>query len=205
MRDRAQAIIEDATIKYQSPEKDEARNQRRHAEKQIALLRNELRSQYGNESEFYVFRYLAAEGFLPGYNFTRLPVRVYLGYRAQEQGEYVSRPRFLALREFGPMNQIYHNGSKFRIERMMLLDTEDQIRTLKISTQTGYAFLDDEAQMANNDPITRQELKGNACEQYSQLLEISESEGHPRERISCEEEERIAVSRLTSTLLSQWH
>ncbi|GAK58024.1 helicase-like protein [Candidatus Vecturithrix granuli] len=191
MRDRAQTIIEDATIKYQSPEKDEARNQRRHAEKQIALLRNELRSQYGNESEFYVFRYLAAEGFLPGYNFTRLPVRVYLGYRAQEQGEYISRPRFLALREFGPMNQIYHNGSKFRIERMMLLDTESHTHSLRISKQTGYAFLDEEAQMMNNDPITHVELRGQ--EDYiKNLLEISESEGHPRERISCEEEERMS-------------
>lgn len=193
MKARAQAAIDDPTIKYSSPEAKEARRQRNVAEKQVALLRNEQNREYGNESEFYVFRYLAAEGFLPGYNFTRLPVRAFVGYRHQEEGEYISRPRFLALREFGPMNLIYHKGNKFRINRMLLFDAEDKIRSLKISKHTGYAFLDDEVRLANNDPITHQELKGQEnVDLINNALEISESEGIPQERISCEEEERMS-------------
>ena len=193
MKAQAQAVIDDHTLKHASPEKKEARRQRGVAEKQVALLRNEQNREYGNESEFYVFRYLAAEGFLPGYNFTRLPVRAYMGYRHQEEGEYISRPRFLALREFGPMNLIYHKGNKFRMNRMMLLDAEANMRSIKISKHTGYAFLDDDARMANNDPITHEELIGqDTMTQFNNVLEISESEGIPQERISCEEEERMS-------------
>ena len=193
MKARAQAVIDDHTIKRSSPEEKEARRQRDVAEKQLALLRNEQNRAYGNESEFYVFRYLASEGFLPGYNFTRLPVRAYMGYRHQEEGEYISRPRFLALREFGPMNLIYHKGNKFRMNRMMLLDAETSIRSIKISKHTGYAFLDDDARIANNDPITHEELIGqDSIDTFNNVLEIGESEGIPQERISCEEEERMS-------------
>ena len=37
-----------------------------------------------------------------------------------EAVEYLSRPKVLALSEFGPQNIIYNNGSKFRVARMML-------------------------------------------------------------------------------------
>jgi len=193
MQDKAYKIIKDPTVKYSSDEAIDARRQRNVAEKQIALLRNDSKRLFGNESEFYVFRYLASEGFLPGYNFTRLPVRAFVGYKHQDEGEYISRPRFIALREFGPQNLIYHNGNKYRINRMMLLDAEARTRPLKISKQTGYAFLDDEANMANNDPITRRELKGeDNVEKLNSILELNESEGYPQERISCEEEERMS-------------
>ena len=193
MQDKANQIIKDPTIKYSSEEAIDARRQRSVAEKQIALLRNDSKRLFGNESEFYVFRYLASEGFLPGYNFTRLPVRAFVGYKHQDEGEYISRPRFIALKEFGPQNLIYHNGNKYRINRMMLLDAEARTRPLKISKQTGYAFLDDEANLANNDPITRRELKSqDSAERLTSILELNESEGYPQERISCEEEERMS-------------
>ena len=73
------------------------------------------------------------------------------------------------------------------------MEAEAKTRTIKISKQTGYAFLDDAAKTANNDPITHAELKGdNNVEVINRILEISESEGLPRERISCEEEERTS-------------
>ena len=72
--------------------------------KQIELLMNSQNRESGSESEFYVFRYLAAEGFLPGYNFTRLPVRTFVGYKHSDQGEYISRSRSIGLSEFGPHN-----------------------------------------------------------------------------------------------------
>ena len=53
------------------------------------------------ESDFYPYRYLASEGFLPGYNFPALPVRAWV---PRDEGEFISRPRSLALREFGPNN-----------------------------------------------------------------------------------------------------
>lgn len=193
MVDAANITLDDPTIKYDSDQAREARRQRSIGEKQQSLLKNEQDQKFGNNSEFYIFRYLASEGFLPGYNFTRLPVRVFVGYKHQDQGEYISRSRFVALKEFGPQNLIYHNGNKFEINRMMLLDAEAKTRSIKISKQTGYAFLDDEANLANNDPISKIELKGDKnVEVIHKILEISESEGRPKSRISCDEEERTS-------------
>ncbi|MEX2566428.1 MAG: Zn-binding domain-containing protein, partial [Cyclobacteriaceae bacterium] len=146
-----------------------------------------------NESEFYVYRYLAAEGFLPGYNFTRLPVRAFIGKRAQDQGTFISRPRFIALREFGPGNLIYHNGGKYRVTRMQLSDADAKTDSIKISTKTGFAWLGESGKTVNNDPITLEPLKGQSNAMvYKNIMELVESDTWPQERISSEEEERMS-------------
>lgn len=190
---KSRIVIDDPIILTDSPQKKDAKRQESLGLKQIELLKNDSKSNFGNESEFYVFRYLAAEGFLPGYNFTRLPVRTFLGHKQMGDGEYLSRPRAVALKEFGPHNTLYHNGNKYKINRMMLLDVDKLQRKIKISTETGYAFLDDEAQVANIDPITHNELKGDKVEYNASLVELAESEGIPQERISCIEEERSSA------------
>jgi hypothetical protein len=74
------------------------------------------------QSDFYVYRYFASEGFLPGYSFPRLPLCAYIPGRRERSSadKYVSRPRFLAINEFGPRNFIYHEGSRYRIHRSTL-------------------------------------------------------------------------------------
>lgn len=193
MMNQAHIILKDPTLKSDNPLKIEAKSQYAVSQKQLALLKNDNRTSYGNDSEFYIFRYLAAEGFLPGYNFTRLPVRAFVGYRYNDQGEFISRPRSVALKEFGPQNIVYHNGSKYRINRMMVLETESMQRKITLSHETGYAFLDADAELANVDPITRAELRnGINSEHKTMLMEMAESEGVPQERISCVEEERTS-------------
>ena len=189
---RASAVINNMTFKAQSIQITEAKRQQAVALKQLGLLKNESSRLSDNESEFYIFRYLASEGFLPGYNFTRLPIRTFVGYRAQNEGEFLSRPRSVALKEFGPHNLLYHNGSKYRVKRMNALDIETQLRTIKISNATGYAFLDDEAKVANVDPITMTPLAGDGSTYRTIMIEQSESEASPVERISCIEEERTS-------------
>ncbi|MDR1897714.1 MAG: DEAD/DEAH box helicase [Prevotellaceae bacterium] len=175
------------------PKIKDAKRMQAIALRQRDLLLNEKDVLFGNESEFYIFRYLASEGFLPGYNFTRLPVRVFVGNsKALQQGEYISRPRFIALTEFGPNNLIYHNGSKYRIVKMQLNQGGELMQTLKISKETGYAFVGSEATAVNNDPITNRELKGDdAVEFYNNAIELNESEARIEERISCNEEIRV--------------
>src|SRR5215212_11634153 len=43
---------------------------------------------------------IVTEGFLPGYNFPRLPLRVLVS--ARDKAQAIDRPRFLGLSEFGP-------------------------------------------------------------------------------------------------------
>jgi hypothetical protein len=184
-------ILQDPTFAPGSPERHEAEALKRAGLRQRDLLLNEEESEFGGNSEFYVFRYLASEGFLPGYNFTRLPVRVFVGNRFKKEGEFISRPRNVALYEFGPQNIIYHNGSKFQVNRMMITDMETGRHGIKVSRATGYAYLDEDMDGANVDPITHQPLEGEQNVRIqTNLLQLDEMEAQPRERITCEEEER---------------
>jgi very-short-patch-repair endonuclease len=186
-RKEAQKVLDDPVLTPSSDERQEAEREERQARRQIALLKNEARgARY--YSEFYPFRYLASEGFLPGYNFTRLPIRAYMPIG--EGGEYISRPREIALREFGPRNRIYHNGSKFEVNRLQNLDLETSQIDAKVSKHSGY-FLAGEKRNRTNCPFTNTPLNtDNDRERFPNLLELSEVRTYPRENITCEEEER---------------
>ena len=94
---------------------EQAKLIRGQAEKQRECLKTNI----NQLSDFYSYRYLASEGFLPGYSFPRLPLTALVSTSNQESS-YIQRPRFIALREFGPKNMIYHEGSRYRVERISL-------------------------------------------------------------------------------------
>jgi superfamily II DNA or RNA helicase len=194
----ARAILTKATQKIESGTlslgSEEYRKYKRHqdqATRQLDLLRNNFSGKASELSEFYPWRYLASEGFLPGYNFTRLPLRVFLP-TGDSSGVFVSRPRFLALREFGPQNIIYHSGRKYRVCQLILQDTESSLQEAKISTRSGY-FLPDGQKDLEICPFSGLNLGDNANKMHiHDLLEMSESRAEEIDRISCEEEERIS-------------
>jgi hypothetical protein len=85
---------------------------------QIKLL---LRGAEGQGSDFYVYRYLATEAFLPGYNFPRLPLMAFVpGGQGGKGQRYIQRARFLAIAEFGPGSLVYHEGRAYRVDRALL-------------------------------------------------------------------------------------
>ncbi len=195
----AQQVIDDPVIKDQL-RKNEAKSSRRKAETRQELLCNQLQeSQNTTLSEFYTFRYFASEGFLPGYNFTRLPLRVFLG--SKDRNEYISRPRAVAIKEFGPHNLIYHNGAKFRVNRITLDDIKIIPTKLTVFSETGYAYLDDEIKGVNQDPITGKEMSGNIT-LFDNLLEIDEMQSESNDRISCMEEIRASEGYVIETYLN---
>jgi ATP-dependent helicase YprA (DUF1998 family)/very-short-patch-repair endonuclease len=110
-------IIADASRSLE--EKNRARRLRAEAEAQIELL---TEAQNAIQADFYSYRYFASEGFLPGYNFPRLPLSAYIPGRRQKQGhdEFLSRPRFLAIAEFGPRAIVYHEGARYRINKVIM-------------------------------------------------------------------------------------
>ena len=71
-------------------ERGHSRRLRAQAESQIRLL-TEAEGIF--EGDFYSYRYFATEGFLPGYNFPRLPISAYVPARRGRSGrdEYISR------------------------------------------------------------------------------------------------------------------
>mgnify|MGYP001551152979 CR=1 FL=1 len=195
----ARNILTRATQKIEpgllTPGTDEYRKydrQQKQASHQLALLRNDLGAKATELSEFYPYRYLASEGFLPGYNFTRLPIRVFLPTGDGTAGEFVSRPRSIALREFGPLNIIYHSGRKYRVCQLVVQDAEGSLKSAKVSTKAGY-FLTDDQMDREICPFTGLNLGDNANKQnVHDLIEMAESRAEEIDRISCEEEERVS-------------
>ena len=162
-----------------------------------SLLENQSdKSKNSTLSEFYTFRYLASEGFLPGYNFTRLPIRVFLG--GKDRNEAISRPRFIGLKEFGPNNLIYYNGGKYKVNRITPNDVSLDLTEIKISKETNYAFLgNNEGKGRNQDPITGVQFNASNIELHQNLLELEEAQSENSERISCMEEVRISEGYVT--------
>ena len=184
----ANVIIENRIYGENSQEKRDAhiKQSRGEALRDMLLGVNQGRSK--EENEFYPYRYLASEGFLPGYNFTKLPQRALLQYKS-DKTESLSRPKSLALTEFGPQNIIYNNGAKFRISRMML--TGDLVpHKFYYNPKTGVVYKDIENAANQVDLITREPLNGvvrlvsGTCIQAGDMVAIE------RERITCQEEER---------------
>ncbi len=184
---RANQITGSGLYSSKSPIWKEADRNHRLAGNLLKVLRNEDHS--NSLSEFYPYRYLAAEGFLPGYNFTRLPLRSFL--TNGNDGKYLSRPRSIALREFGPGNMIYHNGNKYKIKKISMLDIENKLQKVKVSNNSGYIFWDNALSM-NNCPITNQALSAENVELITNLIEAGESYAEITQRISCEEEIRTS-------------
>ena len=102
-------------------DKKRARRLRNEAETQLQLL-TEAKNLI--QSDFYSYRYFASEGFLPGYNFPRLPLSAFIPGR-RDRDEFISRPRFLAISEFGPRSIVYHEGSRYIINRVLMPPRED--------------------------------------------------------------------------------
>ncbi len=198
---RAHITISDVNLSNDSTEKKTAYAEEKQGSKQIDILFNKAGRKGGANSEFYPYRYLASEGFFPGYNFTRLPLRCYVA-DSDSEGEFISRPRFLALREFGPGNIIYHNSGKYKVNQIIMGDTENKIVKIKVSKASGYALTGEEYSR-ETCPFTGEPLKtDNDYKGYNTLLPMSDMRTHQSERITCEEEERVSMGYDVKTYFS---
>ena len=204
---RKQMDMADQVVKSYTTSHIEKQNaQRRYgdAARQYAVL---LKTGNTQNSDFYTYRYLASQGFLPGYNFPRLPLMAWIPARGgvpvkgkDDDGSMVSRPRFLALSEFGPRSLIYHQGRMYRVVRAKLnVGSADHVSgntTLatvasRVCSQCGYAHMGSEG---GAEPTE------NLCENCAALLtdhdwvrnlyRIETVETVPVERISINDEDR---------------
>lgn len=200
---RAARIQRDAQNKRWSDvsgERDEARRLRAQAETEIRLLENDARGASVEASEFYPYRYFAAEGFLPGYNFPRLPVVAFLPGATRgrvENDDYLSRPRFLAINEFGPRAIIYHEGAGFEVvsatlptERRGDADDAGLFRRARICPKCGYFHETSASNPAQSFDVCENcgSRLGGAVDN---LLPMSKVTARRRRRVTCEDEERM--------------
>lgn len=204
---RKQMEIADQIVKSHTVSHGERNNASRRygdAARQFAVL---LKTGNTQSSDFYTYRYLASQGFLPGYNFPRLPLMAWIPASGgnstngkEDEGSMVSRPRFLALSEFGPRSLIYHQGRMYRVVRAKLnvgssdhVSGSSQLSTIssRICSECGYGHL---GEPGEGEPLV------DRCENCDSLLidddwvkelyRIETVETVPVERISINDEDR---------------
>ncbi len=198
--EEASEIINNRVYGENSQEKKDAHQKQMRGENQRDKLLGVNQGQNREENEFYPYRYLASEGFLPGYNFTKLPLRAMLQYK-DDTIEYLSRPKSLALTEFGPQNIIYNNGSKFRISRMMLTG-EPLSHRFHVNRKTGVIYKDQEFSSHHIDIITGESLDGVADLIPGTCIQAQDMIASETEKITCQEEERNRKYYQTRTFFS---
>lgn len=191
-----QAQSQDKIIRDQSASpfaREQAVRLRYEAEAQLKLLAD---SRSTVQSDFYSYRYFASEGFLPGYNFPRLPLSAYIPGRrgTKDDEEYVSRPRFLAISEFGPGALIYHEGSRYQVTRVTLpVDGGDatgvNLTQAKLCPSCGYLHPVVDGLGADNCERCTTPLGG----AMTNLFRMQNVVTRRRQKISCDEEERLRL------------
>ncbi len=179
-------IIGDASRSYGDIE--QAKRLRREAETQLELLRD---TKNIIQSDFYSYRYFASEGFLPGYNFPRLPLSAFIPARKRfsSQDEYVSRPRFLAITEFGPRSIIYHEGAKYIVNKVIMPLEKEGVATCKVKLCPDCGYLHP---IFDGDGPDLCQYCGTILDlPLRQLLRLHNVSTKRRDRISSDEEERL--------------
>jgi very-short-patch-repair endonuclease len=175
-------------------ERQHSRRLRAQAENQLKLL---TAAEGVFEGDFYSYRYFAAEGFLPGYNFPRLPISAYVPERRRRgRDEFISRPRFLAISEFGPRALIYHEGARYRVYKVNLDFGSDDLEashalatlTMKRCLQCGYAHPESAVNLTEVCQRCGAGLDGEAV--IRDLVHLQNVSLKLAQRITCDEEER---------------
>jgi len=164
-------------------EQNRARAKQDEARRQLNLL---LQVDVAREEgDFYPYRYLASEGFLPGYNFPALPVRAWVP--RGEEGEFIARPRFLAIREFAPQNFLYHEGRQWESVAFQAPPGGlDERKTQKRLCRTCGAFADPDLDLC---PVCQSRFDGENS-LVATLLDMPNVRMRRRGRITADEEER---------------
>lgn len=190
---KAQQIAQQKIINDHSrtkPDHDHAKRLRMEAESQIELLTD---TQNLAQSDFYSYRYFASEGFLPGYSFPRLPLSAFIPGRRMrmDKDEFLSRPRFLAISEFGPRSIIYHEGSKYVIHKVNLPVSESggELATnrAKQCPACGYFHII----TAGDGPDRCERCHAMLDAPLTALFRLQNVSTKRRDRISSDEEERM--------------
>jgi len=167
-----------------------AKRLRQEAESQLELL---TETENVIQSDFYSYRYFASEGFLPGYSFPRLPLSAFIPARRvkTQNDDFLSRPRFLAISEFGPRAIIYHEGSRYIINKVQLpvSETGEGLATVRAKQCPACGYLHP---ITSGDGLDRCERCNAQLEApLINLFRLQNVTTKRRDRISSDEEERM--------------
>lgn len=188
LREEANRILSDHSSRPE--DRKGAKAQYRQAVEQEDLLKQGTDSA---SSDFFTYRYLATEAFLPGYNFPRLPLMAYIpaatdGTRKQT---FLQRARFIAIGEFGPRSLIYHEGRAYRVTKAILKPESLVSGEGRLATQTVWVCRHCGAgHEGGQNPQACHACGGTMWLTIGKVYRIDNVDTWPAERITANDEDR---------------
>ena len=185
----ANEVLDSASATERQRREAKSRHDEAYAQQNLLLASNPSMN-----SGFYTYRYLATEGFLPGYNFPRLPLMAFIP-RRRVRDSFLSRPRFLGLTEFGPHSIIYHEGSRYRVKQAIPTIRDDgNVTSARLPTSVartcpscGYGHFGDQKDFERCVNCDERLTGGRTI---SNLYRIEQVSTRRARRITSDEEER---------------
>ena len=176
---------------------ENSQRQWKEADNQLSLLVGDSKRVKDVNQDFYLYRYLANQGFLPGYSFPAMPLLAWLTPpNDYNSPEVLSRARFIGLSEFGPRNVIYHNGEIYQVNRIKLNAESfgaDQLQTqnARYCPTCGFMTFADSGTLVQTCPQCGTSMNTNETT-YSNLYQVSVMGASPITRITVADENRRA-------------
>jgi len=159
---------------------DPASNRRR------TVIERKLKEMREGKKDWYVYRYLGGEGFLPNYAFPRQSTVVSFNYSEDE----LARDPAIALNEYAPGNFIYYRGEQYEVThaRPRTRDMAPDVQRLLICPACQAAYLEEDTKR----PACRcgEDLRG---VHPQRALVLPDMFALRRARITADEEERLRV------------
>lgn len=166
-------------------ERQEQGDSSRESDLRRTSILNRMNDIRMGRGDFYPYRYLGTQGFLPNFAFPRRPSSVVFADRK----ESIARHRLIALREFAPEASIYYRGARYRVDRAQPRARGGQVNWTRLKRcvcgwfQTGAAVA-----TAASCPSCGRDLTATFATEFA--MEIPDAVARRTGRISSDEEER---------------
>ena len=161
----------------------------------IEAIAQKLKNMREGEKDFYIYRYLAARGFLPNYGFPSSNIVLSLS-----ESEYeIQRDNVIALSEFAPGNTIYFQGAKYQVAyaRPKVMNQKPVREYLLICPNCSNVLRGETAKTAAACPKCQKPLTGE--HPNTNAMQLPDMYAIRRLRITSDEEERMRLGYQTST------
>lgn len=135
--------------------------------------------------DFYPYRYLGSQGFLPNYAFPRRATNTYF----TDRKESYSRAPAIALREVAPLNSVYYRGSRYSVIKAQPRSRGTAHNWTKIKLcSCGNFYLGNDVSTAAACDICGKDLT--TVHAFDRALDLPDMVARPAGRISADEDER---------------
>ncbi|MCJ7430178.1 DEAD/DEAH box helicase [Candidatus Bathyarchaeota archaeon] len=158
-------------------------------------IEQKLKNMREGEKDFYIYRYLAARGFLPNYGFPSSNIVLSLS----ESDNEIQRANVIALSEFAPGNTVYYQGAKYSVNyaRPKVRDQKPVREHLLICPNCSNVLRGEPAKTAAACPKCKKPLTGE--HPNPNAMQLPDMYAIRKLRITSDEEERMRLGYQSST------